>query len=211
MTLNKTKIGLILTEKKGHYLEFIKKVWQLTTLKISPELLPYKRAYLLMGLGLNFVLAYFVVVLLPSGELKQALTPMLAISMKAVNLFFLGVFLYLILKFNQKTDRFFKLYLSIVAGTLLIETLNFILSLIPNLLKKGLDIDLSSNLGLALMFSLMVYITLAWMIVFMGHIFRHGLEISRFKGIWIGIGYILISGVCSVIIFGNPFEELMQP
>lgn len=191
-------------------MEFIKKVWQLTTLKISPEILPYKRAYLLIGLGLNFVLAYFVVIYLPTEELKKALPMDLAISMKAANLFFMGFFLYLILKFTQKTDRFFKLYLSIVVGTLLIELINFIISLTPHLLKIIFSIELSSNLGLALVFSLMLYITLAWMIVFMGHVFRHGLEVSRFKGIWIGIGYILISGICSMIIFGNPFEEIIK-
>ncbi len=211
MTLSKTKIGLILTVKKGHKLDFIKKVWQLTTLKISPEVLPYERVYLLAGLALNFFLSYLIAIFLPPSEIKLVLTPVVAILMKATNLFCLALFLYLILKFTKKSDRFFKLYTAIVVGTLLIEAINFCISLLPSLLKQGFGIELSTHLGLALMFTVMVYITIVWMIVFMGHIFRYGLDVSRLKGIWIGIAYMLISVLFSAMIFGNPFEEIIKP
>lgn len=190
-------------------MDFIKKVWQLTILKISPEALPYHRSYLLIGLGLNFVLAYVVVTFLPIPELKKMFTPTTALLMKTVNLFFLAVCLYIILTWAKKGDRFFKLYLAIVVGTLFIETINFILSLTPSFFKNTFGVDLSENLGLAVMFSLLAYATIAWMIIFMGHIFRYGLEVTRLKGIWIGIGYILVSGLFSMLVFGNPFQELL--
>lgn len=190
-------------------MDFIKKVWQLTILKISPEALPYNRSYLLMGLGLNFFLAYIVVTFLPIPELKQVFTPTIALFMKVANLFFLAVFLYIILKWSKKVDRFFKLYLAIVVGTLVIETVNFVLSLTPSFFKTTFGFDFSTNLGLARMFSLLAYATIAWMILFMGHIFRHGLDVSRLKGIGIGLSYILISSLFSVLIFGNPFQELL--
>lgn len=190
-------------------LDFIKKVWQLTILKISPEALPYNRSYLLIGLALNFLLAYVVVTFLPVPELKQVFTPTIALLMKVTNLFFLAVCLYIILKWTKKADRFFKLYLAIVAGTLVIEMVNFVLSLIPSFFQSLFNYDLTTNLGLAVMFSLLVYVTIAWMIIFMGHIFRYGLDVTRLKGIWIGIGYILVSGLFSMLIFGNPFQELL--
>lgn len=198
-----------MANEKGQKLDFIKKVWQLTILRISPEVLPYNRTYLLMGLGLNFLLAYVVVTFLPIPELKQMFTPTMALLMKAVNLFFLAVCLYIILTWAKKADRFFKLYLAIVVGTLTIEIVNFVLSLIPSFFKQVLDFDISTHLGVALIFSLLVYVTIAWMIIFMGHIFRYGLEVTRLKGIWIGIGYILVSGLFSMLIFGNPFQELL--
>ncbi len=209
MTLSKSKSRVILSHEKGWKLDFIKKVWQLTILKISPEALPYHRTYLLMGLGLNFLLAYVVVTFLPVPELKQIFTPTTALLMKMVNLFFLAVCLYLILQWAKKVDRFFKLYLAIVMGTLVIEVVNFVISLIPSFFSSTFGFDFSSNLGLAVMFSLLVYVTIAWMIIFMGHIFRYGLEVTLLKGVWIGIGYILVSGLFSTLIFGNPFQELL--
>jgi diacylglycerol kinase len=195
--------------KKGDYLDFIKKVWQLTTLRISPEVLPYHRIYLLIGIGLNFVLSYLVTLLIPVTEVKLELSPLIAMAMKAVNLFFLGFFLYLILRLFKKSDRFFKLFLAIIWGTLLIELVNLAISMTPAFAQYVFDVKLATNIGFAVLFNLIVYASIAWMIVFMGHIFRFGLDVSRFKGIWIGIGYILISGMFSIIIFGNPFEGLV--
>jgi hypothetical protein len=190
-------------------LAFIKKVWQLTILKLSPEALPYHRSYLFMGIGLNFLLSYLVAISLPATEAKLSLSPLSAISMKAVNIFFLAFFLYLILKFTQKLNRFYKLFLAIIAGTVVIEMVNFAISMFPAFCKHILNMDVMNNIALAVLFNLFVYATIAWMIMFMGHVFRFGLEVSRFKGIWIGIGYILISGIFSMIILGNPFEGLV--
>ncbi len=187
-------------EKKGHHLDFLKKVWQLTTLQISPEALPYTGRHLVLGIALNLLLSYLVAISLPVTELKSWLSPMLAIEMKSVNLFFLAFFLYLILKLTHKTNRFFKLFLAIIMGTLMIESINFMLSLIPSIIKTDF---------FTMLFTLIIYITIAWMFVFIGHVFRFGLEVSRFKAIGIGIGYILISGIVSMMIFGNPFEEIV--
>ncbi len=190
-------------------MDFINKVWQLTTLRISPEVLPYHRVYLLMGIVFNFVLSYLVTLLIPVTEVKLEFSPFIAMAMKAVNLFFLGFFLYLILRLFKKSDRFFKLFLAIIWGTLLIELVNLAISMTPAFVQYLFDVKLATNIGFAVLFNLIVYASIAWMIVFMGHIFRFGLDVSRFKGIWIGIGYILVSGMFSIIIFGNPFEGLV--
>lgn len=209
MTLSKSKSRVILSHEKGWKLDFIKKVWQLTILKVSPEALPYNHTYLLMGLGLNFLLAYIVTIFLPIPELKQIFTPMTVLLMKVANLFFLAMFLHIILRWAKKSERFFKLYLAIVFGTLVIEVVNFVISLIPSFLKNRFDFDLSTNFGLSTMFSLVTIFTIIWVIMFIGHIFRYGLEVTRLKGVLIAIGYILVSGLFSTLIFGNPFQELL--
>lgn len=190
-------------------MEFIKKVWQLTTLRLSPEALPYHHLYLWIGIGLNFALSYIVAISFPETEIELKLTSLKIMLMKAVNLFFLALILYCILMMVKKINRFSKLFLAIVAGTFVIELVNFGISLFPALLKYMFKMDLDANVGAALFFSLMVCISIAWMIIFMGHIFRFGLDVSRLKGIWIGIAYILVSGMFSIMIFGNPFEALV--
>ena len=135
-------------------MDFIKKVWQLTTLRVSPEEVPYHRFYLFVAIGLNFLLGYLVTLFLPVTESALHLSSAMAIVMKAVNIFFLAFFLYLILYFSKKTNRFFKLFLSIVVGILLIEIVNFLVSMIvPFLAKYIFNIEFSTHAGFALLFN----------------------------------------------------------
>lgn len=187
----------------------MKKAWQLAILKISPEALSYSHAYLGGGIGLNILLSYLMMVFFPITAEKMTFTPIMAIVIKAVNLFFLAFFLYLILKITKKTNRFLKLYLAIVLGLLVIELVNAFMVMIPVFCTDILKVDLSHYSGLTLILTMMMFMTAAWMIVFMGHVFRFGLEVSRLKGTWIGIMYVLISGIFSMMILGNPFKELI--
>lgn len=149
--------------------------WQILLLKKSPETIPYSPLLLTTALMLHLLVGIGGGLINLAGDV--------ALIQAALGTLLLVGFTYLLMMFHGLGNRLVQTMTALAGCEFLIGLMGLPLSVWIVSVDKA-------NLALPVMLTLLL---LGWYVAVFAHIWRHALEVSKWRGFLFAIGYVIIS------------------
>ncbi len=168
---------------RGNMREIFQTVLKICLLRAGPQDLPDSKA----------LLRFFCVAYIATGFLSSMVTfgPSVALILALLDVSFLALFVYALLKFQGLLSRYNQTFLALLG----VGALMMFLSVPFLLLQSGSMLAGEPATGLpAILITLLTF----WNLAAMGHVFKNAVNTSVFMGALISVSYLLLS----LIVFG---------